>query len=432
MAFELENDPSADAPYGAQHHSFLATHHDRAYSEHAWRWSRLDRGTVFLNHGSFGACPDAVLAKQRELRDRLEAEPVRFMVQTLQPLWDAARERVAEFVNADPAGLAFVTNATEAVSAVVRSIRFEPGDELLTTNHNYNACINALRYAAEQQGATAVVAEVPFPIASPDEAAAAILDRVSSKTRLALIDHITSPTGLRLPVETLIPALRERGVTVLIDGAHAPGSIPLDIASLGADFYAANLHKWICAPKGAGFLWTAPEHRSTTVPAVISHGYNADTSERSRYRQMFDWTGTADPTAVLCVPSAIDVIASTMPEGWTNVMRRNNHLVRAARDLIHDRLGLGKPHAPDEMITSLAAIALPPSNTDTKPDPMNGVGGYPTTLQRRLVADFHVQVPVNPWPKPGARLLRLSAHIYNAMPGYETLADALEQLLPET
>jgi len=235
----------------------------------------LDRDVVFLNHGSFGACPSAVLRQQAALRDELEAEPVRFLSREIDDRLAAARKALAAFVGADPDDLAFVVNATSGVNAVLRSRVFAANDELLVTDHAYNACRNTLNFVAERSGARVVVVTIPFPVGSPGEVVDAVLARVTPRTRLALLDHVTSPTGLILPVERLSAALRGRGVDVLIDGAHAPGMLPVNLSALGATYYSGNCHKWLCAPKGSAFLWTRRDRQLDVRPLTISHGANA-------------------------------------------------------------------------------------------------------------------------------------------------------------
>src|SRR5262249_53929569 len=218
----------------------------------------LEPGITFLNHGSFGATPIAVLAKQDEYRARLEREPVRFMVRELEPLLDAARAEVAGFGGANPEDIAFVTNATAGVNAVLRSLDLDQHDELLVTTHEYNASRNALDFVCALSGAKVIVVDVPFPIASSDVVVERVLEKVTDRTRLLLIDHITSQTALILPIERIIAELRARGVDTLVDGAHGVGQIPLDLRAIGAAYYTSNFHKWVCAPKTAAFLYVAP------------------------------------------------------------------------------------------------------------------------------------------------------------------------------
>jgi isopenicillin-N epimerase len=379
----------------------------------------LDPDVTFLNHGSFGATPIAVLARQDEYRARLEREPVRFMLRELEPLLDAARATVAEFVGAAPEDIAFVPNATAGVNAVLRSLDLDRHDELLVTTHEYNASRNTLDYVAALSGAKVVVADVPFPIQSPDIVIERILAQVTERTRILLIDHITSQTALILPVERLVAEMRARGIDTLIDGAHAPGMIPLDVRAIGAAYYTGNFHKWVCAPKGAGFLYVARNRQASIRPAIISHGANATRTDRSRYLLEFDWTGTHDPTAWLCVPEAMRFIPSLVEGGWPEVRRRNHDLALRARDLLCQRLGIAHP-APDAMLGSMAALPLPDG---TALDASALYGG--DVLQDELLDKYSIEVPLMPWPHPPKRLLRVSAQLYNELADYERLADAL-------
>lgn len=384
----------------------------------------LDPTITFLNHGSFGATPIAVLAKQDEYRTRLEREPVRFMIRELEPLLDAARAEVAAFVGAAAEDIAFVPNATAGVNAVLRSLDLDRHDELLVTTHEYNASRNALDHVASLVGAKVVVVDIPFPIESPDVVIDRVLAAVTERTRLLLIDHITSQTALILPVERLVAEMRARGIDTLIDGAHAPGMIPLDVRAVGAAYYTGNFHKWVCAPKGAGFLYVARNRRATIRPTIISHGANATRTDRSRYLLEFDWTGTYDPTAWLCVPEALRFIPSLVEGGWPEVMRRNHELALRARDLLCERLGIAHP-APDTMLGSMAAFPLPDGNS---PDASALYGG--DALQDLLLDKYAIEVPLMPWPHPPKRLLRVSAQLYNGIEDYERLAEALLNEIP--
>jgi isopenicillin-N epimerase len=378
----------------------------------------LDRGVTFLNHGSFGACPTEVLARQAALRAEMEAEPVRFLSRELDDRLDAARLALATFVGADADDLAFVTNATGGVNAVLRSLCFRDGDELLTTDHAYNACRNALDFVASRSGATVTVAQIPFPVAAPAEVVDRVMTCVTPRTRLAVLDHVTSPTALVLPIERLVRELADRGVEVLVDGAHAPGMVPLDLRALGASYYAGNCHKWLCAPKGSAFLWVRRDRQRDVRPLTISHGANAVRAGRSRFRLEFDWTGTADPTAWLAVPRAIDYLGSLLPGGWPALMARNHALAIEGRRLLSVAAGTPPP-CPDEMIGSLASVVLPDG-------PASEIRWRrPDRLQARLLDGWGIEVPVISWPVAPRRLLRISAQLYNRLDHYGALADAL-------
>ena len=380
----------------------------------------LDPEVRFLNHGSFGACPRPVLEAQREYRERMEREPVLFLARELEGLIDGARGELAAFVGADPADIVPVANATTAVSAVLRSLALDAGDELLVTSHGYNACRNALEYVARERGARVVVAPVPFPIRSADEVLESVLARVTPRTVLALLDHITSPTGLVFPIERLVPELRERGVESLVDGAHAPGMLALDLAALDPAFYTGNCHKWLCAPKGAAFLYVRRGLQQRVRPVVISHGANSKRTDRSRFRLEFDWIGTDDPTAFLCVPHALRFVGSLFPGGWPEVHRRNHELVLRGRALLLETLAIPAP-APEDMLGSLASVPLP--------DPAAAGSGHfdVDPLQRWLFEQQRIEVPVFHWPDPVLRILRISAQVYNELAEYEALAAALAE-----
>src|SRR5258708_12194525 len=231
----------------------------------------LKPGIAFLNHGSFGACPKPILRLQWELRRRMEAEPVRFLWRRYEKLLDPARAALARFVGARAQDLVVVTNAPTAANAAVRSLKLRPGDALLTTSHEYNACQNVLINDARSPGARPDVAKMPFPLRSPDELLEPILSRVTKRTRLAFIDHVTSNTALIYPVERIIRELEARGIDVFVDGAHAPGMVPLNLSRLRPAWYAGNPHKWVCAPKGAAFLWLRPPKQLSTPPPIITH-----------------------------------------------------------------------------------------------------------------------------------------------------------------
>ena len=390
-------------------------------SELARHWT-LDPRVEFLNHGSFGACPRRVLDVQQELRARMERQPVLFLSRELEPLLDEARAALARFVGADPDDLGFVPNATTGVNTVVRSLRLGPGDEVLTTDHAYNACRNALR-VLEPAGVRVVTAALPWPGVTPAQVIEAVVAAVTPRTRLALIDHVTSPTGLVFPVETLVRALAERGVDTLVDGAHAPGMLPLDVDRIGAAYYTGNCHKWLCTPKGSGFLHVRRDRQDGVLPLAVSHGFNSTRTDRSRFRLLFDWGGTDDPTPFLCIPEAIRFLGSLLPGGWSALMQRNRELALTGRALLCDALGIPQP-APAEMIGSLAAVPLPDSEGPPPP-----AGSMNDPLQRTIYDRYRVEVPIFVFPRHPRRLVRIAAQLYNSRAQIELLARVLTEVL---
>ena len=384
----------------------------------AQHWT-LDPRIDFLNHGSFGACPKPVLEAQTELRARMERQPLQFLARDLEGLLDEARGDLARFIGADPDDLAFVPNATSGVNTVIRSLELEPGDELLTTDHAYNACRNALRWQ-ERRGAKVVVAAVPWPIAGPSQVVDAVLGAVTARTRLALLDHVTSPTGIIFPVEEIVGRLQERGIDSLIDGAHAPGMVPLDVRGIGAAYFTGNCHKWLCAPKGAAFLYVRRDRQQRIRPLTISHGANAASTERSRFRLEFDWTGTDDPTPFLCIPHALRFLGSLFPGGWPDLIERNHALAVRGRKLLCEALRVEAP-APEEMLGSLASVPLP----DAKGEMPLARGVFWHPLQRALLERHDIEVPVMPFPALPRQLIRISAQAYNSEDQFARLAAAL-------
>ena len=377
----------------------------------------LDPTITFLNHGSFGACPRAVMECHRAWQERMERQPVQFLYRDLEGLLDQARGALAEFVGAQADDLVFVGNATTGVNTVLRSFPFQPGDEILTTNHEYNACRNVAEFVAQQTGAKVVVAEVPFPVQSVEDIIAPILAQVTPRTRLALLDHITSPTALIFPIERLVRELAARGVETLVDGAHGPGMVPLRLDALGAAFYTGNCHKWMCAPKGAAFLHVRRDFQERVRPLVISHGANSPRTDRSRFLTEFGWQGTFDPAAVLSVPETLRVMAGLAPGGWPEVMRLNHELACAARPLICRALGIPLP-CPDELIGSTAAFPMPELPEAERPGPPL----FQDPQAAELLARQRIEVPIFGVP---SRLLRYSAQRYNHLSQFEALAAAL-------
>ncbi len=403
-------------------------------SEHARHWG-LDPAITFLNHGSFGACPRAVLDVQEAWRDQIEAEPVRFLGRELNGRLASVREALGGFVGADPDDLALIANATGGVNAVLRSMRFQPGDEILTTDHEYNAVLNVLRFVAERDGAGVRVVTLPFPAVSQDDVLERVLAGATVRTRLAVISHVTSPTALILPIERIVPELAERGIDTLVDGAHAVGMVPLDLDALRAAYYTGNLHKWACGPKGAAFLHVRRDRQAGVRPGTISHGLNAPSIDRSRFRLEFDWQGTLDPTAWLAVPAALDFVGGLVQGGWHAVMARNHDLAVYARDALAGVLGGAQLGSPTPMIGAMAALPMPIDG------PLGGVAGGSSPLdsdplQLVLYERFGIEVPIGAWPVPAAlpetppiRFIRASAAIHNDAADVDRLVAAFGELL---
>lgn len=367
----------------------------------------------------------------------MERDPVQFLASDLERELDAVRAILAAFVGADADDLVFMSNATAGISTVLRSLagHLGPTDEVLTTDHEYNATFNALRWLARVSGAKVVVARIAFPQADADEAREAILAAATPRTRLAVISQVTSASAIVLPIEQLVGELRDRGIETLVDAAHAAGMVPLGLASTGAAYTVANGHKWLCAPKGSGFLHVRRDRQAELVPLAISHGPNMSPIIRSRFRLEFDWTGTVDPSALLALPEALRFMGSLHSDGWPGVMAANHLLVLTGRDLLCRALNV-VPLAPDSMLGSMAAIPLPDGLV---PPPSEApVGGWPEAqmlppdpLHDWLLARHAIQVPVYAFPvarevgRPSLRLLRISAQRYNTRAEYERLASVL-------
>ena len=390
----------------------------RDWSE-AWD---LEPGVTLLNHGSYGACPRAVLDAQHEWRRRLERNPVGFFLRRYFKAAEEAREALGAFLGAKAEDLALVANASSAVNAVLRSLALSPGDEILLTDVTYPACRNAADYVAARSGAKVVIAEIPFPCTSADALVDAILEKVTPRTRLALLDHITSASAIVLPIKALVDALEARGVDTLVDGAHAPGQVALDLDALGAAYSTGNCHKWLCSPKGAAYLHVRRDRQERVRPLTLSHGATLDTTGTSRFRLEFDWQGTFDPSAHLTLPFALEHMASLLEGGWPAIRDRNHRLALAARDLIGPALGVDTPPVPDAMLGCMAAFPLP---SEPPPLPLGPRGLDP--LAHWLWDTHKLCLPVGPMPHGRGRFLRVSAQLYNRLEDYERLAEVLSE-----
>jgi isopenicillin-N epimerase len=348
----------------------------------------------------------------------MEAEPVQFLWRRYEDLLEPARVALSRFLHSRPKDLVFVTNATTGVNAVIRSLALRPGDELLTTSQDYNACHNVLVAAARQARARVVVADVPFPIRSSGEVVEAILRGVNRRTRLAMIDHVTSHTALIFPIARLVRELEARGVDTLVDGAHAPGMLPLNLRQLNCAYYTGNLHKWVCAPKGAAFLWAREDKQADLQPATISHGNNTPRPGFTAFQDRFDWCGTLDPTAWFCVGAAIEFLGGLLPGGWPELRRCNHSLAVRARRMLCEKLEVQAP-CPEALLGSMATIPLP-ARFQGRPRI-----GKIDAEQLRLYDDHRIEVPFVRLGDPERRYLRISAQLYNSPADYEYLGQCL-------
>ena len=382
-------------------------------------WS-FDPDVIFLNHGSFGATPNLVMEEQNRIRAHLESDPVRFFEREAFDLMNEANEKLSNFLNAESDGMTFCQNATSGVNTVLRSLILNQGDEIIIPNHSYQACWNAIDFVASRWGAKVIVVDLPFRCESEEEIIEPLLGAITPRSVLAMIDTVTSPTGLRMPFEKLVSEFQSRGVDVLLDAAHGPGLVPMDLIKLDAAWVTGNCHKWLCSPKGSAFLHIREDKKKETKPLTISHGHNADLSPQEKFRFEFDWQGTRDPSAILCIPKSIEVLQSMVSGGFDEIMEHNNTLALNARNLLCESLGTNPP-TPNSMISAMATIDLPGTysgGADIMGDP----------LHNRLLDEFDIQVPVFPWPHHKMRYIRISAYLYNTIEEYEYLAKTLQEI----
>ncbi len=358
----------------------------------------LDPDVVYLNHGSYGACPRPVFERYQAWQRELEREPVDFLANRLAGLLADARAALAGYVGARAGDLTFVPNATTGVNIAARALDLRPGDEVLSTDLEYGACDYTWEHVCGRAGAEYVRAPIPLPL---DDVPDALFARVSERTRAVYVSHITSETGLLLPVEEIVARARDAGLTTIVDGAHAPGQVDLDLEALGADFYSGNCHKWMCAPKGSGFLHVGEPWQERVDGAIVSWGYAEPSSFLSRTERQ----GTRDPAAYLAVADAIAFVREH------DVRERCVALAREARGQLCELVGT-EPLSPDESIRQLASVRL------QRPEP---------DLSRRLFDEHRIEIPTM-----GPRrddLLRISIAMYTEREDVERLLDALAQLL---
>ena len=370
---------------------------------------------IFLNHGSFGACPRPVQRHYQALQCELERNPVAFLAEDREfpERLREARQELARFLGARRDDLVFVPNTTIGINIIARSLRLDPGDEVVITDHAYGAVDRTWAFVCERRRARLIRAQVELPVESPDQVIEEIWSRVTERTRVLCLDHISSFTALVFPVAELIRRARRAGIVVVIDGAHAPGHLDLDLENLGADYYVGNCHKWLLSPKGAAFLWARREMQPLLAPLIVSWGWQSDRPGPSRFVDEHEWTGTRDPAAYLAVPAAIQFRCD---HDWPRVQRRCHTLVRLVRAEIA-RLTALSPICPDDDIWYRQMHTLPLPPCDGK------------RLQRELLEQHRIEIPVLDWR--GRQYLRISIQGYNTRQEAEALVMAMSQLLKD-
>ncbi len=373
-------------------------------------WS-LDPSVAHLNHGSFGAVPLPVQKVQEDLRGKVETNPVRSLARNLTRELDEAREKVSNFLGTSPEGFVFVPNATTAMNTVLAGPFIKTADEVLITDQAYGA----VRYAAErvcsERNARVVICPMPLPTKGPDEIVETLLSGTTNKTRLAIVDHIASPTGLVFPINNIVKSLQEKGVLVIVDAAHAAGMVDVNLNGLNPDFWTGNFHKWCCAPRGSAGLWVREDHRKSIKP-IVSSWYLSE-----GYPSSFRWLGTDDYTPYLAVPPALDFMNRL---GWERVRQHNKALAQYGRDAVDEAIGMD-PVMPglEAMFEAMSLVRLPDGRVRSDDDAR--------ALQARIANTLGIETAPIAWNGEG--YLRLSAQVYNSPSDYDRLAEGIPKLL---
>jgi len=376
----------------------------------------LDPEVVFLNHGSFGATPRPVFEVYQNWQRKLEHQPVRFLARDLFPRLEQARQVLASRLNAGPNDLVYIPNATFGVNLVARSLNLQPRDEILTTNQEYGACDNAWEFICRKTGVSYIHQPIFLPVTSSPRIIEEFWKGVTPRTKMIFISHITSQTALQMPVEVICEMARERGILTLVDGAHVPGQIPLNLTEIGADFYVGNCHKWLMSPKGAGFLHTRPEHQEGLDPLVVGWGWgeNSPFTSGSSYIDKLEWLGTKDPAAYLSVPAAIQF---QKDHNWPQVRKRCHQLLRQTVQRACQITELPSVYPLGEDFYHQMAVIPLPSIED--------LAGFKETLYQQ----YKIEIPTIEWQ--GRQFLRISVQGYNTEEDLEIFLGALEELLPQ-
>ncbi|KJZ71608.1 hypothetical protein HIM_09002 [Hirsutella minnesotensis 3608] len=376
---------------------------------------------LYLDNGAFGACPTPIAETQREIRRWIESNPHDFFERSYVPALLSSRDALAQFLNADVSGFILLPGATHGMNVVIQSLRYAENDEILTTNHAYSSVRLALEHVARRDGARLVIVDIPLIVPSSDFVLQKILSHVSPRTRLAIIDHVPSRSGLVFPIKEIVRNLESRGVDTLVDGAHAPGMVEVDLKDLDAPYYVANCHKWMCAPRGTGFLHVRKDRMHNIKPLVIARSpFMVNKTCYSALEHGFSWMGTYDPSAMLSLPASINFLRTLVPGGYSALTSRNHDLAVAARKLVCHALGIPVP-CPDDMIGSMATIPLPDSIEPERE------GMLP--IQQTLWREHGIVIPVYAWPSHPKRVIRLSVQGYNVLEQYVRLAGCLRSVL---
>ena len=374
---------------------------------------QLDPNVVFLNHGSFGATPKEVFAVYQEWQRRLEHQPVKFLGREIQGLLTEARTSLGIYLNADKDDLIFVPNATTGVNIVARSLNLKEGDEVLASDHEYGACNNTWTYLSQRQGFTYKHVAVPLPVKSNEEMHTLLWQGITPKTKVIFLSHITSPTAVTFPVAEICKRAREAGILTVIDGAHAPGQVPLDMQAIDADFYTGNCHKWMCSPKGAGFLYVRREHQPLIEPLVVSWGWSGQNHEKlgSSFLDNYAWQGTQDFSAYLSVFAAIEF---QKKYDWDSVRKKCHVLLKECMDKLEKVTGLAPAYISDTFYHQLAITPLP-KVTDL------------TAFKNKLYDDYCIEIPLTEYKDK--QFARISVQGYNTLEDLDALVAALDELL---
>ena len=372
----------------------------------------LDPKVIYLNHGSFGACPRPVFEEYQRWQRELERQPMEFLARRALDMMAEARGALADLLSCEEDEVVYFPNPTTAINMAARSLKLEPGDEILTTDHEYGAMDRTWRFICRQTGARYLRQPIPLPVTSSEAFTETFWAGVTERTRVIFISHITSPTALRFPVEAICRRARQAGILCIVDGAHAPGHIPLDLTDLGADLYTGACHKWLCAPKGSAFLYARREVQERLQPLVISWGWESEKPGDSRFIDHHQWQGTRDLSAFLSVPAAIRF---QLEHDWNSVRHRCHQLASRMRKQINDLTGL-EPICPDssDWFIQMCVARLPEVDVEI--------------LQKRLYDEFGIEVVTRRWNDQP--LIRVSFQAYNDQGDADALVHALGQLLP--